>query len=72
MCLTQNKEVCGVRNRPCVFLCVGGCGETQKVRLAVVATATTEAAAAAAAVVVVLSTSSFKTFELEVLISSMK
>lgn len=56
----------------CFSVC-GGCGETQKVRLAVVATTAAEAAAAAAAVVVVVvSTSSFKTFELEVLISCMK
>lgn len=68
MCLTQSKEVWVELGTGHVFFCAWGCGETQKVRLAVVATATAEAAAA----VVVLSTSSFKTFELEVLISSMK
>lgn len=48
----------GVRNRPGVCLCVGE-GETQRVILAAAAT-------------VVVSTSSFKSFELEVLISCMK
>lgn len=73
MCLTQSKEVWVELGSGHVFFCVWGCGETQKVRLAVVATAAAEAAAAAAVVVVVVvSTSSFKTFELEVLISCMK
>lgn len=68
MCLTQSEEVWVELGTGHVFVCVWG-GETQRVRLAVVAAA--EAAAAAAAVVV-LSTFSFKSFELEVLISRMK
>lgn len=66
MCLTQSEEVWVEFGTGHVFVCVWGWGETWRVRLAAA-----EAAAAAAAVVA-LSTPSFKSFELEVLISRMK